>query len=138
MSSRTPSGCRSPTITQPQIRPGWMLAGKRGYLEANLDLAPTYRVPTRLGELSIDAVGTMFVDWGDGTREGPFGQPGAPWPQGTITHYWTTSGWYDVVVTVGWTATWRLGQESGVLEDLETEGVIDDFEIDSLEAIRER
>ena len=132
------SGEDLPPKPQPQIRPGWMLAGKRGYLEAGIPLRTTLTNPTRLGDLKVEATGRMYVDWGDGAREGPFDQPGAPWPNGTITHYWTTSGWYDVVVVVTWTATWRLGGESGVLEDLQTQGVIDDFEIDSLEAIRER
>ena len=123
----------------PRIAPGYMLAGKVAYLEANTSMAERFSHATPLGPLTIDATGQLFVDWGDGTgTQGPFDHPGGPWPNGTITHAWTTAGHYDVVVTQRWTATWNLAGASGRLAGLATEGRIDDFEVRQLQAVRNR
>jgi hypothetical protein len=123
----------------PRIAPGYMLAGKLAYLEANTAMAERFSHATPLGLLTIDARGQLFVDWGDGTGvQGPFDHPGGPWPNGTITHSWTTAGRYDIVVTQRWTATWHLGGATGRLTGLATEGRIDDFEVRQLQAVRNR
>ncbi len=123
---------------RPAIAPGYMLAGKTAYLETNTKLTDRFLHATPLGPLVIDAVGELHVDWGDGTRSGPLKDVGRPWPHGTITHSWTHTGRYDIVVTERWTATWRLGGSTGTLPGLVTEGRLDDFEVRQLQAVRNR
>lgn len=122
----------------PRIAPGYMLAGKLAYLEANT--APTARFEHRtpLGVLVIEATSSLFVDWGDDTGlDGPHDGPGGPWPHGTITHSWTTAAAYDITVIQRWEATWRLGDGPRTpLTELRTEAVIDDFEVRELLAVR--
>ena len=122
----------------PRIAPGFMLAGKLAYLEANSVATAHFEHPTPLGLLVIDATSTLFVDWGDGTGlDGPHPGPGGPWPTGTITHSWSTAARYDVRVIQRWTATWRVGDTpASPLVGLSTEGAIEDFEVRQLQAVR--
>ncbi|MDP9071063.1 MAG: hypothetical protein M3N68_07225, partial [Actinomycetota bacterium] len=124
---------------RPHIAPGYMLAGKTAYLEGNTAMTDRFDHPTPLGPLTIDAKSQLFVDWGDGGGvQGPFDNTGGPWPHGTITHYWTNAGRYDIVVTQRWTATWHLSGSSGELSELATVGRIEDFEVRQLQAVRNR
>lgn len=68
----------------------------------------------------------------------PFDHPGGPWPNGTITHYWTDVGRYDVRVVQRWTGRWSLAGVGGELAGLVTEGVIEDFLVDELQAVINR
>ncbi|HET7489942.1 MAG TPA: hypothetical protein VFJ85_18595 [Acidimicrobiales bacterium] len=122
---------------KPHIAPGYMLAGKRAYLETNAPTTAHFDHETPLGMLVIDATSKVWVDWGDagGHFEGPKDGPGAPWPDGKITHFWTDLGRYDIRVQQRWTATWTLAGEHGQLTGLSTEGRIDDFEVKELQAI---
>jgi hypothetical protein len=124
---------------KPRIAPGYMLAGKLGYLETNTKLAERFEHQTPLGLLVINATGQIFVDWGDDTgMSGPYRSAGKPWPDGTITHSWSNADHYDVVVTERWTATWELAGRKGSLDGLSTEGRIEDFEVRQLQAVRNR
>jgi hypothetical protein len=123
----------------PRIAPGYMLAGKLAYLEAGTVPTAVYEHPTPAGVLRIEARAEGWVDWGDGSPlDGPYDHAGGPWPDGTITHYWTDVGRYDVRVVQRWTGRWVLGTESGELAGLETEGVIDDFAVEELQAVINR
>ncbi|MGQ0521475.1 MAG: hypothetical protein ACT4PX_10050, partial [Actinomycetota bacterium] len=123
---------------EPRIAPGFMLAGKLAYLEANTRPTARFEHPTPLGLLVIEATSTLYVDWGDRTGlDGPHAGPGAPWPDGTITHSWSTADRYDVRVVQRWSATWRLGGTAPApLAGLATEGTIDGFEVRQLQAVR--
>jgi len=122
---------------QPRIAPGYMLAGKLGYLEANSPSTARFEHDTPLGRLVISAQNTMWVDWGDGGGlTGPHEGPGGPWPQGKVTHSWPNATTYDVRVVQRWTATWELAGRNGKLFGLSTEGRIDDFEVRQLQAVR--
>jgi len=88
-----------------------------------------------MGTLEIDAVGTYTVDWGDGVVTGPHAGEGRPWPTGDITHHYRSVGTYDVVVMLDWTATWRVGTESGTLSGLRTTGRISDFPVEEVQAV---
>lgn len=124
---------------KPQIAPGYMLAGKLGYLESNSPMADRFEHPTPLGTLVIEATSQLWVDWGDhGGWDGPHVGPGRPWPNGTITHFWTDEGRYDVVVQQRWAGRWQLGAASGALTGLATEGRLDDFEVRQLQAVINR
>lgn len=123
----------------PRIAPGYMLAGKLAYLEAGSQPTARFEHPTPLGLLVIDATSKLVVDWGDGSGpDGPHAGPGAPWPNGTITHSWTTARTYDIQVVQKWTASWALGADKGTLDGLETRGLIDNFEVRQLQAVRNR
>ncbi|MGI8684409.1 MAG: hypothetical protein ACR2MO_04860 [Acidimicrobiales bacterium] len=124
---------------QPRIAPGYMLAGKLGYLEANSPATARFEHDTPLGRLVINARNTVWVDWGDGGGlAGPHDGPGGPWPSGTITHFWTDADRYDVRVVQRWTADWELAGRKGQLVGLNTEGLIDGFEVRQLQAVRNR
>lgn len=123
----------------PRIAPGYMLAGKLAYLEAGTVPTVRFEHPTPAGLLAIEARAQHWVDWGDGSGlDGPFDHPGGPWPNGTITHYWTGVGRYDVRVLQRWTGNWSLGGVGGELAGLVTEGVIEDFLVDELQAVINR
>lgn len=121
---------------QPVIRPGEMLVGLPAYLEANTPvvLAPL-TAPTPFGPLDVRATSTLTVAWGDGATTGPYSNPGAPWPHGTITHTYGRGGAYDVVVTQQWTATWSLGGAGGTLGPAPTTGRVDDFPVRAVQAV---
>ena len=120
---------------QPAIAPGRAITGKLAYLETKGNTAHTHTSNTVLGQLVIVATGSYVIDWGDGEKSGPHSFEGKPWPDGQITHNYMNVGYYDVVVTERWTATWRLGGESGVLRTLQTTGRIDDFPVEQIQAV---
>ncbi len=63
-----------------------------------------------------------YVDWGDGSPEaGPFAFEGEAYPTGRIWRHYTDTGAYTATLRTAWTATWRLGGDSGVVEGLATE-----------------
>jgi len=120
---------------QPSIAPGRAITGKLSFLETRGEVAQTYTNDTAFGRLEIVATGSYTVDWGDGEDSGPHGFEGKAWPDGRITHDYLNVGSYDIVVTERWTATWRLGDESGNLRALQTTGRIDDFPVQQIQAV---
>jgi hypothetical protein len=122
----------------PRIEPGWAMTGRLAYLETQAPLTQTFTRDTPLGPLTITATGEFLVDWGDGTRTGPHGTAGGPWPDGRITHGYVTAGAVDVVLTERWRATWTLGARSGTLTALSTEGVLTDLPVREVQAVRNR
>ncbi len=90
-------------LAQPNIAPGRAITGLRSYLVISGD--------TQFGASRSDGIGyvyydcnrqnTVHVDWGDHTDE-HFDNPGAPYPNGTVTHVYQTIGDYDVTVTTNW------------------------------------
>lgn len=120
---------------KPYIGPGRAITGKLAYLETQGEVAHTYTNNTIFGLLEIVATGRYFVDWGDGTSDGPYAHEGDEWPDGRITHQYIDVGTYDVVVTERWTATWRLAGQSGSLRTLQTVGRFDDFPVQQIQAV---
>lgn len=123
---------------KPAIAPGRAITGKLAYLETRGQTGHTYTNDTVFGPLEIVAKGSYTVNWGDGTTTGPHAFEGKAWPEGKITHEYLDIGKYDVVVTEKWTATWRLGGESGILRTLQTSGRIDDFPVEQIQAVVQR
>ncbi|HSH58081.1 MAG TPA: hypothetical protein VK988_00245 [Acidimicrobiales bacterium] len=128
---------------RPTIAPGRAITGKLAYLEPHLAAPviggkPTVEngLSTALGDLSMTASAVYYVDWGD-METGPHAGPGGPWPNGNITHSWSNADVYDVQVTAVWTVRWRLGAEQGTLT-VPTEGTIEDFPVNQLQAVRNR
>ncbi len=119
----------------PSIAPGWAITGKYAYLETHGQRQHTFTRDTPFGPLVLMATGEYLVDWGDGEQTGPYDIEGGPWPDGQITHTYINVGTYDVVVTEQWSATWRLGGETGTLTGLSTEGRIEDFRVEQVQAV---
>lgn len=120
---------------QPAIAPGRAITGKLAYLETKGELTHTYTNDTVFGPLEIVAKGGYTVDWGDGETSGPHRFEGQAWPDGKITHDYIDIGQYNVVVTEKWSATWRLGGQSGALRTLQTTGRIDNFPVQQIQAV---
>jgi hypothetical protein len=124
---------------RPDIPPGYAITGKPAYLVTDGSLHPApYTEPTPLGVLTITAVGSYRVDWGDGTTPtwaGPYDVEGVAWPNGIIEHTYDIAGTYDVTVEENWTATWRIGALHGVLGDLHTQGTIPGYKVEQLQAV---
>lgn len=120
----------------PKSQPDFAITGKRTYLttgDSNHPPAWTKRTP--FGALSIAAVGTYVVDWGDGTTTGPYSTTGAPYPHGTITHTYDRTGRVTITVHERWRATWRIGRFHGALGGLHTTGTLPDFRIRQVQAV---
>ena len=119
----------------PHIAPGWAITGKYAYLETNGARSHTYTTDTPLGPLTLEASGRYYVDWGDGTTDGPYTVEGRPWPEGEITHTYIDVGRYDVVVTEEWSATWSLGGTGGELGGMRTQGRIPGFRVEQIQVV---
>ncbi len=119
----------------PSIAPGWAITGKTAYLETHGERQHDYSRGTPFGPLALTATGQYTVDWGDGETTGPYDVEGGAWPDGQITHTYINVGHYDIVVTENWSSTWHLGGENGTLTGLETEGGIDNFRVEQIQAV---
>ncbi len=111
-------------VPAPAIAPdGQAVTGLAAFLETNGTL--THAIgpeDTPLGPVSVEATGVYFVDWGDGSPEaGPFAFEGEAYPTGRIFHHYRWTGEYTVTLRTSWSATWRLGRDSGTVEGLSTE-----------------
>jgi hypothetical protein len=125
---------------EPRIAPdGQAITGLAAYLETNGTLAHTVGPnPTALGPIVVEATSVYWVDWGDDTPEaGPFTFEGEAYPTGRIWHGYRQRGDYTVTVRQAWTASWRLGAESGTVEGLQTEASIP-IDVDEVQAVIRR
>jgi len=118
------------------IPPGYAITGKPAFLVTDGTVAPApFAQQTPLGPMSIVAHGTYWVDWGDGSRGGPFPAESQGYPSGDIVHTYDDVGTVTVTVTEAWTATWRLGAAHGTLDQLHTQAVIPDFVVRQVQAV---
>lgn len=136
----------------PQIQPGFMIVNMPAFLETGRELVIEETVDAGPDGMPVmvelRATGSYTVDWGDGTVEGPFTVPGAPWPgegrapdNSHVTHTYRRAG--DVVVTVvdTWELQWRFAGSSlwSVPLTLElTPAVLDDFRVEEVRSVRVR
>jgi hypothetical protein len=129
----------TPPTPAPRIRPGWMLVGKRAFLEAGSPITTSwdFAVPELDGTLVIDASSDYTVHWGDGTTTGPHTSPGGPWPDGDVTHLYQDAAGYTVTVEQTWTATWRVGAFSGALPARVRTAALD-LPVREVQAVRNR
>lgn len=108
----------SPQISIP---PGFALSGLPSFLTANCSIDKTFYDQTPLGTATINAHGKLWVKWtSNETWSGPYDSCGLPWPNGTISHVFTTKGNEIVSVKETWTASWSLAGHSGNLGGLYT------------------
>ena len=122
-----------------EIKPGYAITGKAAYLEVTSPRTIT-TTTTAFGhavELTVKSV--LDIDWGDGTVERNVTRQGGPWPTGDISHVYTdTNPAAPVHVTQRWTASWRVGTQTGVIADqLFTETTLP-LPVRELQAVRDR
>lgn len=124
---------------KPDIPPGYAVTGKEAYLVTNGTTSPPpFREVTPLGPLTVTAVGTYRVDWGDPGDPGwtgPYAEEGQAWPNGQITHVYENAGTDNVTVDEDWTATWQLAGAHGNLGGLHTTATINGFKVEQLQAV---
>jgi len=131
---------RQVQLPQPglHIAPGWAITGKAAYLEVTGPRELVHDDEALGYPISIEATSTLDVDWGDGTVERGISRRGGPWPAGDITHVYTHIGTYTVTVTQRWTATWRVGNQRGVIADRLLTSASLPIEARQLQAVRNR
>ena len=124
-------------VPHPTIPPGYAITGKPAYLVTGGSTQPDPFVEqTPLGQLTIEAVGTYDVDWGDGSGwQGPYRSEGQPYPQGGVSHVYDNVGTYDVVVREQWTARWQLAGAVGTLGGLQTTATIGAYPVRQVQAV---
>jgi hypothetical protein len=108
--------------------PHGVLAGLPAYfiVRPPADLVPTpFGGPTVTETITITP--TEYVwHWGDGTADLPTTDPGAPYPDGNVTHLYRTAGAVDGTLTTRWGATYTItvaGQTFGPYDA--TGGLVD-------------
>lgn len=128
---------------EPTVQPDNGITGIPVYLQIGGPQQGSWRFETFGIEIVIDATSTYDVDWGDGTVQRGITSQGGPYPDGDIVHGYRDKGTYDIVVTQRWTATWTArgnGVDSGgaIADVLQTVGIVDDFVVSEVQAVRER
>lgn len=123
-------------VPAPAVAPGEMVVGWAAYLEVGSPLAHRIdEATTPFGPAIFTLTSTVTVDWGDGEVTGPVATTGGPFPDGDLTHTYLRQGAYDIVVSQAWVATWQVGGESGTVDGLLTEAVLEDFPVQEIEAV---
>ena len=108
-------------VPKPSLNPTNPITGLDAYLSLQADLRPGFTHQTPLGPLTVSAVGTPTIRWGDGSvTTGARGDAGAPYPDGTLTHQYIDRCLGTLEVTVAWTASWSLAGDDGSLSGLST------------------
>jgi hypothetical protein len=129
----------TPPTPAPRVQPGWMLVGKRAFLETGSPVTTSwdFPVPELDSTLVISASSGYTVDWGDGTTTGPHASPGGPWPDGDVTHLYRDAAGYTITVDQTWTATWQVGGYSGALPARVRTAALD-LPVREVQAVRNR
>jgi hypothetical protein len=122
----------------PEIPPGRMLVGLPAYLVTNAQLHDEIDTDTAIGPLHMTATAELWVDWGDGSGlTGPYRSPGAPYPDGDITHVYQHHGTYDVIVIQRWSVEWSFAGASGTFVQDDAPVTIDDYPVIEVQAVLE-
>jgi hypothetical protein len=124
-------------VARPTVPPGWAITGKPAYLVTGGATRPAaFTEATPLGELSVQATGRYWVNWGQGGGwSGPYAGEGRAWPNGTISYVYDNVGSVTITVRETWTATWSLGGAAGTLGGLQTTATIPAFPIRQVQPV---
>ena len=124
---------------QLQVKPGHAITGKPAYLEVTSPRTITTTTSAFGHAVELTVTSVLDIDWGDGTIERNVTRQGGPWPTGDITHVYTdTSAAAPLHVVQRWSATWRVGNLTGQIDDqLFTETTLS-LPVRELQAVRER
>ena len=128
---------------QPSVQPADGITGIPVYLQIAGPQEGTWSFETFGITITISATSTYDIDWGDGTVETGITSQGGPYPDGDVVHGYRWKGTYDIVVTQQWTATWTAsgadGSSGGTIAGvLQTVGIVEDFVVTEVQAVRER
>ena len=126
---------------EPYIAPGKGITGLAAYLEIRGSRTKVESFNVFGYALTITATSTSYdVDWGDGAWSRGVTSAGGPWPNGDVRHVYTKRGTYTVRVMEHWTGTWSVAGGGGgtVAGVLNTEGRIEAFPVEQLQAVRNR
>jgi len=108
-------------VPNPSLNPTKPVTGLDAYLSLQADLRPSFTHQTPIGPLTVSAVGTPTVRWGDGSvTKVTRGYAGGPYPNGKLTHQYIDRCSGTLEVTVSWTARWSLAGDGGTLSGLST------------------
>ena len=108
-------------VPNPSLNPTNPITGLDAYLSLQADLRPSFTHQTPLGPLTVSAVGTPTIMWGDGSvTKGAKGYAGEPYPKGKLIHQYTDRCVGTLEVRVAWTASWSLAGDSGSLSGITT------------------
>lgn len=122
---------------RPQIAPGYALCGNLAYLLDAGAWTKSFSVDLGgIGVLQMNATGLLYVNWGDGSTSGPYQPPGAPWPDGWITHVYEQPGSYNVTVVERWSVVWTGGGQRGVVSGLGTTASLAGFPVKEAVSLR--
>ena len=127
-----------------QIQPGEAVVGLLAYMQINAPTTMVFTITDGLGNrITITAIGSFHVDWGDGSPIENVGQDhGGPYPSGDITHAYQTAGSVNVIVTETWSASWSsqgaLGNLGGAIAGRSTVGELTNFPVRDVQANRDQ
>lgn len=98
------------TPSAPRFQPGHGRALVNKDLVVYTDDAPQYLTTSVLGaSVQVEATPSSFTwDFGDGSSLLMTTDPGAPYPDHTVSHRYTRAGSYDVVLTTAWRGRYRI------------------------------
>lgn len=118
----------------PHVQAGKGIPGLLTYLETGMNLHLNETITSPAGPLHITGTATLTINWGDGETQTGITTPGAPYPDGQLTHHYPNSGDYDITVTANWTIHYNLAGTIGVIP-LQTTGTLPAFPVRTLRAV---
>ena len=118
----------------PHVQAGKAIPGLLTYLETGMNLHLNETITSPAGPLHITGTATLTINWGDGETQTGITTPGAPYPDGQLTHHYPNSGNYDITVTANWTIHYNLAGTIGVIP-LQTTGTLPAFPVRTLRAV---
>lgn len=87
------------------------------YLEIGGDIPAIATFNTPIGTLTFTMTPRYEVSWGDGAVT-PTDSQGGPYPDGDVTHTYSTVGVRTITVDALWRATWTLAGDGGDFPEL--------------------
>ena len=118
----------------PHVQAGKGIPGLLTYLETGMNLHLNETITSPAGPLHITGTATLTINWGDGETQTGITTPGAPYPDGQLTHHYPNSGDYDITVTANWTIHYDLAGTIGVIP-LQTTGTLPAFPVRAIRAV---
>ena len=114
-------------IPDPLIEPGFGLIAFPAYLSSGAKLTDRFQTTVAGQAILGSAHGSLSVDFGDGSVIGPTTNLGGVWPNGNLSHPYSSTGCYRITVTENWSISYSVGGQSGTLNGISTQGSVPSF-----------